>query len=357
MYKNRIGKIQAQLIKENLDGLLVTRLAHIRYLCGYSGSSGLLIIRRNDAHFLTDFRYKDQAAKEVKGARVMITKADPISELKDLTQFQGKNQRYGFESAYTTHSDLQRIQSGMGKALVLPTSDLVEQFSTIKDSEEIASLQKAIDITDTAFERILGYIRPGLRENEVRAELEYQMMSLGSERPAFDTIIASGFRSAMPHGVATDKKIRKGDFVTLDFGAMYNGYTADLTRTVMVGKANTRQKKIYSIVLKAQVSAIKKVKSGIEGKAVDKVARDIITRAGFGKNFGHGLGHGIGVYIHSKPNVGPRSTETLKSGMVITIEPGIYVSGWGGVRIEDDVLVTTTGCRVMTRSPKNLFEL
>lgn len=357
MYKKRIEKIQRLLAKENLDGFLVNRLVHIRYLCGYSGSSGLLIIRAKDAYFLTDFRYKDQAAKEVKAAKVIITKTDPISELKDLKQFQAKNLRYGFESAYLTHSELQRIQNGLAGALLIPVTDIVERFSVIKEADEIASLQKAMDITDTAFERILGYLRPGLRENEIRAELEYQMMTLGSEKPAFETIVASGYRSAMPHGVASAKKIAQGDFVTFDFGAMYNGYTADLTRTVVVGKANDRQKKIYDIVLRAQLAAIKKVRHGVEGKMVDKAARDIIAKAGFGKNFGHGLGHGLGVYIHSKPNVGPRSTDTLKSGMVITIEPGIYISGWGGVRIEDDVLVTTRGGRVMTRSPKNLFEL
>ncbi|MEW6014257.1 MAG: Xaa-Pro peptidase family protein [Candidatus Zixiibacteriota bacterium] len=357
MHKKRIEKIQRQLAAENLDGFLVNRLVHIRYLCGYSGSSGLLIVREKDAFFLTDFRYKDQAAKEVKGAKVIITKGDAISELKDLKQFQGKNLRYGFESAHVTHGELQRIQNGLAGALLVPATDMVEQFSVIKDADEIASLQKAMDITDTAFERILGYLRPGLRENEVRAELEYQMMTLGSEKPAFETIVASGYRSAMPHGVASKKKIARGDFVTFDFGAMYNGYTADLTRTVVVGKASDRQRKVYNIVLRAQLAAIKKVRHGVEGKMVDKVARDIINKAGFGKNFGHGLGHGLGVYIHSKPNVGPRSTDTLKSGMVITIEPGIYISGWGGVRIEDDVLVTTRGGRVMTRSPKNLFEL
>ena len=276
MRENRIRKVQSALVKENLDGLLITRLAHVRYLCGYSGSAGLLVIRPKDATFLTDFRYKDQAAKEVKGARIHIAKGDLITELKDLTQYHAKNLRMGFESVYLTHGDLQRIQTALGKALLLPTLDIVEQFSTIKDSTEIASIQKAVDITDKAFERILGYIRPGLRENEVRAELEYQMMTLGSEKPAFDTIVASGYRSAMPHGVASVKKIAKGDFVTFDFGAMYNGYTADLTRTVAVGKASVRQKRIYELVLKAQISAIRKVKSGVEGKAVDKVARDII---------------------------------------------------------------------------------
>jgi Xaa-Pro aminopeptidase len=357
MYKQRIKKVQEHIKKENLDGLIITRLISIRYLCGFSGSSGLLIVRPNSANFITDFRYKEQSKKEVKGAKVIISKADSIAELKELKQLHGKNLRYGYESDYLTCRDMQRILSGLGNVLLLPTIDAVEQFSMVKDNSEIAMIQKAAEITDLAFERMLGYIGPGIKESEVRAELEYQLMSLGSEKPAFDTIVASGYRSALPHGVASDKKIQKGDFVTLDFGAQYNGYVSDLTRTVVVGKATSRQKKIYDIVLKAQLLAINKVKDGVEGKMVDKIARDYIKKFGFDKYFGHGLGHGIGVYVHSKPSLGPRSQDILRRGNVVTIEPGIYLPGWGGVRIEDDVVVTTTGCRVLTKAPKKMLEL
>jgi Xaa-Pro aminopeptidase len=357
MYKKRIANIQKYLEKENLDGVIINRLIHIRYLCGFTGSAGLLVIRPRKAYFLTDFRYKDQSAKQVKGAQVIITKGDTISALKELKQFHGKNLKYGYESDYLICNDLSRIQSGLGNALLLPTLGVVEQSSVIKDSEEISYIQKAVDITDIAFERILNYLRPGLREREVCAELEYQMMTLGAEKPAFETIVASGYRSALPHGVASDKKIARGDFVTFDFGASYNGYVADMTRTVVVGKATPRQKRIYHIVLKAQLAAIKKVKEGMECKLVDKAARDIIDKAGYKKNFGHGTGHGIGVFVHSKPNFSHNSTDILKKGMVVTVEPGIYITGWGGVRIEDDVLVTTTGCRILNKSPKKLLEV
>jgi Xaa-Pro aminopeptidase len=183
------------------------------------------------------------------------------------------------------------------------------------------------------------------------------MKMLGAEKPAFDTIVASGYRSALPHGVASEKKIAKGDFVTFDFGAWYKGYVADITRTVVMGKATVRQKKIYNTVLRANQAAIRKVKSGVSGFDVDKAARSVIKRAGYSKYFGHGTGHGIGIYVHVGPNAGPRSKDILKRGMVVTIEPGIYIPKWGGVRIEDDVLVTNTGSRVLTSAPKKLLEL
>lgn len=361
MYKMRIRKIHEYIRKENLDGFIVSRLVNIRYLCGFKGSfgefSGLLIIQPNGACLLVDFRYREQAKKEAKGAKIIVTKADVITELKDLVQFHGKNMKYGYESDYLTCRELQRIQSGLGGVLLLPTVDAIELFSAIKDDTEISLLQKAVDISDTAFERILGYIRPGLKESEIRAELEYQMVCLGSEAPAFETIIASGYRSAMPHGAASEKKIKQGDFVTLDFGASYKGYVSDITRTIIIGKATSRQKRIYDIVLKAQLLAIRKVRAGIAGSLVDKTARDYIKKAGHGKNFGHGTGHGIGIYVHSKPSVGPRSQDILAKGMVITVEPGIYIPKWGGVRIEDDVVVTTRGCRIMNKAPKILLEV
>jgi Xaa-Pro aminopeptidase len=196
-----------------------------------------------------------------------------------------------------------------------------------------------------------------VRERELAAELEYQMMMLGSEKPAFETIVASGYRSAMPHGVASDKKVQKGDLITFDFGATVNGYVSDITRTVVVGKASPRQKKIYEIVLKAQLAGIKKVRAGLTGEQVDAVCRKIITRAGYGKNFGHGTGHGIGYFIHLGPRVSFLSKDKLKVNNVITIEPGIYLSGWGGVRIEDDVVVTKNGCKVLNKAEKKLLEL
>jgi len=357
MYASRIKKFQQYLKKENLDGFIVSRMVNIRYLCGFTGDTGLLVITSKRAHLLCDSRFITLAQKEVKGAKVHLTKGIPLNELKEFTEFQRKNDKFGFESDFLTCNQLKTLKENLPEVLLIPIVDAVEFLSIIKDKGEIDLIQEAVDISDIAFDRILGYLRPGLRELEVAAELEYQMKMLGSTKPAFETIVASGFRSAMPHGVASDKKIKKGEFVTFDFGAEYKGYVSDITRTVVMGKATSRQKKVYNLVSKAQLAGIKKVKSGVEGKAVDLAARKVIDRGGFKKNFGHGTGHGIGIYVHVKPNVGPKSTDTLKRGMVVTIEPGIYIPKWGGVRIEDDVLVTNTGGKVLNKAPKKLLEL
>lgn len=357
MSKERIQKIQAFIAKENLDGLIISRLVSIRYLCGFTGSAGLLIVQPNRAWFLTDFRYQEQSKKQVKGARTIITKGETIAALKELTQFHDKNLRYGYEADYLLANDLTRLKENLPGAILIPTVDAVELSSIIKDKDEIEDTQQAVDIGDVAFERILNILKPGIREMEVAAELEYQMRMLGSDRPAFETIVASGYRSALPHGIASKKKIAKGDFVTFDFGATYNGYVSDMTRTVVIGKATARQKKIYGIVLRAQKAGIRKVGPRVETQAVDAAARNIIDRAGYKKYFGHGTGHGIGLFVHSKPRLGPRSTEILKKGMIVTVEPGIYIPKWGGVRIEDDILVTATGRRILNQAPKNLLEV
>jgi Xaa-Pro aminopeptidase len=364
MYRERIKRFQKYLKSENLDGFIVASHAvdiiqpfNIRYLCGFSGDTGLLIIRPKSAHFLCDGRFHEQARNEVKGARVIPTKSYPAHELKNLTQFHGKNKRYGYEAEYLSCGDLQAIKGGLSDVLMVPTRGAVTELSIIKDKYEIELIQKAVDISDTAFVRILGYLKPGIREIEVAAELEYQMKMLGSEKAAFPTIVASGYRSALPHGVASRKKIARGDFVTFDFGATYEGYVSDLTRTVVIGKATGRQKKIYNTVLRAQKAAIRKIKPGVEGKTVDAAARKVIEKAGFKKYFNHGTGHGIGIYIHVSPSLGSKSVDRLKKGMVVTVEPGIYIPKWGGVRIEDDVVVTGTGCRILNEAPKNMLEV
>ena len=234
---------------------------------------------------------------------------------------------------------------------------LLADLGWVKEKVELDLIAKAAKIADTAFEHVLGLVKPGVREMEIAAELEYQMSMLGSERPAFETILASGWRAALPHGLASEKKIAKGDFVTFDFGATVGGYVSDMTRTVVVGKPTSRQKKIYGIVQKAQEAGVKKIRAGVTGKAVDDVCRQIITKAGYGKQFGHGTGHGIGFYVHVGPRLSTLSTDLLQVNHVVTVEPGIYISGWGGVRIEDDVVVTRTGGRVLNKSPKNLLEL
>ncbi|HWR83988.1 MAG TPA: Xaa-Pro peptidase family protein [Candidatus Deferrimicrobium sp.] len=355
MSTQRIKSLRENLRSENLDGIIVTHLDHVRYLCGFTGTAGLLIVTMREAQFFTDFRYVDQARQQVKGARVSIIKGELFAGLKDYHELNDKNFKYAFIADYLTVGQKKRLEVALPGVLLIPSDGLFAHLGWVKDGDEIARIREAVRISDLAFERILSMVAPGLRERELAAELEWQMAMLGSERPAFETIVASGYRSAMPHGVASDKKIQKGDFVTFDFGATVNGYVSDITRTVVVGKPTSRQKKIYELVLKAQLAAIARVRAGVMARAVDKAARSIIEKSGYGKNFGHGTGHGIGYYIHVGPRVGAQSDDKLVANNVITIEPGIYISGWGGVRIEDDVLVTRRGSQVLNKAPKNLL--
>lgn len=357
MSTKRINTLRSACRADHLDAIVVTNMEQVRYLTGFSGDSGMLVLTSKGAEFLTDFRFTDQAKQQVKGARVSIIKGDLFANLKDLAILKGKNLRVGYSGDLLSVSARDRLAANLPDALVANASSTLAEMGWVKDSDELANIKKAVAISDTVFERILELVRPGIRENELAAEMEYQMMMLGSEKPAFETIVASGYRSAMPHGVASTKKLAKGDFVTFDFGARYNGFVSDITRTVVVGKASERQKKIYNLVAKAQLAGIRKVKAGVAAKAVDEACRSIITKAGYGKEFGHGTGHGIGFFIHMGPRVSSISTDKLKPNNVITIEPGIYISGWGGVRIEDDVVVTRSGGKVLNRAPKYLLEL
>jgi Xaa-Pro aminopeptidase len=357
MSTKRINELRKKLQAENLDGMIIAHLDHIRYLTGFTGTAGLLIISSKTADFFTDFRYADQARRQVRGAAVSIVQREPVAALKDFPRLNVKNRKYAFSAEYLTVAQKEKLQQALPDSLFISADRILAELGWVKESNEIASIKKAVEISDLAFERILNVVKPGVRERELAAELEYQMAMLGSEKPAFETIIASGYRSALPHGVASLKKLKRGDFITLDFGATVNGYVSDITRTVVLGKPTPKQKKIYDLVLKAQKAAIRKVRAGVMAKDVDTAARKIIQKAGFGKNFGHGTGHGIGFYVHVGPRVSWQSEDKLLSNNVITIEPGIYISGWGGVRIEDDVVVTGTGGKVLNKAPKNLLVL
>lgn len=356
-YTARLAKLRKRIEGENLDALLISHLPHIRYLCGYSGSSGLLFVTRNKACFFTDFRYTEQAKKEVRRAQVIVDERDIWKNLPKIKQATRRRVRIGFQATYVSHSMHKSLRHLLPKALLVGLDQSVEPLAMVKDSDEIAAIQKAVDIADIGFNEILKHIRPGVRENEVAAKLEYIMKMAGSEESAFGTIVASGARSAMPHGVASAKRIAKGDFVTMDYGATYKGYVCDITRTVVVGKPTARQKRIYGLVRRAQKAALDRIKAGMTGVAADQAARRVFERARLGKNFGHGLGHGIGLYVHEGPALSSRSTDTLARGMVVTVEPGLYFKGWGGVRIEDDVVITTRGAKILNQAERSLISL
>lgn len=353
----RLDRLSKSIKKSRLDFLLVSTQSHLRYLAGYSGSNGLALISGTHRLFLTDFRYKDQVKEEVKGFRIQMADRDLYTTLGSLKQLPRGKFRLGFEAKNLTYANFLKLKEILPKAELIPTNNLVEEIVAQKEPQEIEKIKKAIEIADDVFDEIVPEIKPGISESDLAAEIEYKMKKKGASGPAFDTIVASGYRSAYPHGRATAKKLKKGEFVTLDYGAVYDGYVSDLTRTVLLGQADARQRKVYSTVYQAQRRAITALQSGTEAKKVDQEAREFIKQKGFGPNFGHGLGHGIGVQVHESPVLNPRSQDILKENMVVTVEPGIYISRWGGVRIEDDVLITDNGPLVLTSSHNELLEL
>lgn len=357
MATTRLMQLRKRLAQEQLDAALVTQLPQIRYLTGFSGSAGLLVVTPQRADFLTDFRYKDQSRAQVRGAKVTIVGADLMAELKKHPLLAKKNTRVGYHADSMTVAYRELLVSKLPHLLFVRADALFGDLGWIKDHDGLENIKAAARIADTTFERILPLVKPGVRECDLQAEMEYQMLMLGSERPAFETIVASGYRSALPHGVASKKKLGRGEFVTFDFGATVKGFVSDLTRTVFVGTATARHKKIYNLVLKAQLAGIKAVRAGVAARKVDQACRDIITRAGYGKEFGHGTGHGIGIVIHTGPRLATTSSDILAVNHVVTIEPGIYIPRWGGVRIEDDVVVTQRGATVLTHAEKKLLEL
>lgn len=356
MKSSRIKQVNSLARKNKLDILIISKLSNVRYLCGFSGSNGMLVLAPPKAYFLTDFRYKVQARKEVKNCQVIIAERELIGEFIKLPCFR-KKAKVGFESAFMTFKMHGKVKELIPKAGLIPVENIVESLSAVKDTDEINKIKKAVKIADRVFGDILKLVKPGVKERDLALEMSYRMIKLGADGPAFDFVVASGQRSSMPHGRASDRKLKKGDFITFDFGCFYDGYASDVTRTVVLGKATARQKKIYNIVLKAQLKAISSIKPQMPAKELDRVARDIINREGFGDYFGHGLGHGLGLEVHDNPVLNPRSKDTLAEGNVVTIEPGIYIPAWGGVRIEDDVVITKNGCKVLSRSPKELIEL
>lgn len=353
--KMKLGKLRAALEENGVDALLITNGHSIRYMTGFTGTAGVAIISKNDAMFITDFRYTEQAASQIKDFRIVQHKKTIIEEIATQVTDMGINS-LGFEKNDVTYSDFELYKQAIQADLV-PLSGLVEKIRLIKTDEEISIIKAACHIADEAYEYILTYIKPGMTELDVSNELEFFMRKKGATSSSFDIIVASGTRSALPHGVATDKVIENGDFVTLDFGALYNGYISDTTRTLAVGEPSDKLKEIYQVVLDSQLLALEKVKPGMTGKEADAIARDYIASKGYGEAFGHSLGHGIGLEVHEGPGLSFRSDIVLEPGMVITIEPGIYLPNIGGVRIEDDALVTENGLEKLTHSTKELLIL
>lgn len=354
--KPRVENIRRKLQELRLDALLITHLPNVRYLTGFSGTSGLCIIGKREAYFVTDFRYQEQSRHEVEAYKIFIAKTTLFDAIKEQKLLRRWN-RVGIEGNYLPYAEYQKLRKLFPSVRFFPHADVVENFAMVKEKEEIKFIQKAASISDRVFKTILDLIRPGVRELEISAEISYLHKKYGADGDAFETIVASGPRSALPHGVASEKKIRAGELLTLDFGCVYHGYACDMTRTVAVGKPREKAKEIYQIVFDAQQKAIEAAKGGILAKELDAIARGYIESKGYGKYFGHSLGHGLGLQVHEPPRISSQSSYRLQEGNVITIEPGIYLPGFGGVRIEDDVVLLNGSCRVLNTSPKELMIL
>ena len=357
-----MGQLRRRLTKTGMPGLLITHLPNVRYLSGFTGSNAALAITRRSACLFTDGRYTTQAAEEVKSARVRIMSGSPaVAALEWLAEQPGMDS-VGFDPAWTSVAELSRWKTSLPfklrRSFLFPLeAALIEPLRWVKDDDELALMAKAALTGCALFEHMLGFIRPGLRETEVAAELEYQARLNGAEGMSFETIVASGMRSALPHGRATEGRLPRRGFLTLDFGIILGGYCSDMTRTVYLGKPKIKERAAYQAVLEAQEAAVAAVAAGVSCGTVDEAARSVLRKAGFAEAFSHSTGHGVGLEIHELPRIGTGQTAKLLPGMVITIEPGIYLAGEFGVRIEDMVAVTKTGCQVLTPAAKALIEL
>lgn len=351
----RIEQVRKQLDTYNIDGLLITSAPNRKYMTRFFGTAGVALVSKTAAIFITDFRYMDQAKEQVKGYDIVKHSGPIFKQVAAVVERLGLS-RLGFEQTitYESYTTLSRyIQA----ASLVPIKGLVEQIRLIKDENEIETIAAAAKIADDAFHHITSFIRPGITELDVANELEFFMRKCGATSSSFDIIVASGKRSALPHGVASEKVIEKGDLVTMDYGALYKGYCSDITRTVAVDHIDDEKRQIYETVLTAQKKGVAGIKPNMTGKEVDALTRDYITEKGYGSYFGHSTGHGIGLEVHEGPTLSVRSETVLQPGMIVTIEPGIYISNVGGVRIEDDVLITKEGGKTLTHAPKELLIL
>jgi Xaa-Pro aminopeptidase len=364
----RQKKLREQLASSGLDALLVSHLPNIRYLCGFSGSAGFLLVTETGSVFFTDVRYDTQAREEVKGAKVIIARKAVLSALGEWVGGRGKRSKgwtIGIEAEHMTVAERKRLAGLLPSGVRLKNAPaLVERARMVKDHSELAFIRAAVRVGATLFDRALEVLKPGIKEAEVAAEMEYAARLAGASEMSFPTIIASGARSALPHGRATEQAIAPGGFVVCDFGVILAGYCSDQTRTVWVGAASGAMasgasekdaRRAYDAVREAQESAIAAVRPGVSTGDVDAAARKVLRKAGLGRYFTHSTGHGVGLEIHEAPRVAAGQTEVLRPGMVITIEPGVYFPGKWGVRIEDMVAVTEGGCEVLTPTGKEFL--
>lgn len=356
-YGLRQHRFAQALAERKLDAFLVTHLPNLRYLCGFTGSSAVLGVSEGRAYFFTDGRYGEQSRAEVRGASIKVAKGSPLAAAAAWLK-KVRAGSVGLESERVTLAQKGTL-SGLlpSRVRLLPVAGLVERLRAVKDAEEVERLRAAVKLASSLYGPLVKKIRPGTSESAMAAKLEYQARLAGAEGMSFATIVASGPRSALPHGVASSQLIVNNGFIVIDFGVILGGYCSDMTRTLYVGSPGSWATGVYHAVREAQQAAVDSVRPGAETGKVDQAARKVLAKEGLARYFTHSTGHGVGLEIHETPKLSRGQRETLQPGMVVTIEPGVYVPGKGGVRIEDMVLVTERGCEVLTPTPKELISL
>lgn len=357
-HNSRLQHTQAAIEQRRLDAVLVSYLPNIRYLCGFTGSAGVLLVTARDKVLLTDGRYTEQAKQEVKGAKVKIVKKAALAAAAEWLQKHSRLTRIGIEAAHMTVAERASLGKALGRrASLIAAPPIVEPLRMIKDAEEIGAIRKACQLGVDLFATLISKLRPKVTESQLAGELEYAARQAGAEQMSFPTIIASGERSALPHGRASAAPIPPEGFVVCDFGVILAGYCSDMTRTVHVGRPQSEAQAAYEAVKEAQYAALEAVKPGVTVGEVDHAARKLLYNHGLGKFFTHSTGHGLGLEIHEAPKIAAAQKEVLRPGMVITVEPGVYLPGKWGIRIEDTVVVTETGREILTPCPKDLLTL
>jgi Xaa-Pro aminopeptidase len=355
IFENRQNRLKSLLAKQGLDGILITRLSNIRYICGFTGSAASCIITPGNDYFITDGRYIEQSKNEVKGFERFFDNGTHI-EIAQKNTLIPKGLKLAFESDFLSVSLYNQLIELFPDNQWENTKMIIENLAAVKDEIELEALRVAVKITDKVFDEVLPLFKIGVSEKEIALELAMRYLKYG-EGEAYSPIVASGPNSALPHAKPGDRKLKQGDFVVVDAAAKYAGYHADMTRTVVIGKTTDKHHEIYELVKKSQEAGIDAVQAGITCKAIDDATRDVIAKAGYGSKFTHSTGHGIGLEIHTSPRISQQSEEILKENNVITIEPGVYLSGWGGVRIEDDIVVKKNGNEVLNKTSKELMVL
>lgn len=349
-----IQKLRENLFELNIDGALVSSYANILYYSGFTGSTGTLLILKDSLYFITDFRYIEQAKLESPGFEVIEASAEKMTEFISKVCSENSVKSNWFEDDHMSFKAYKSLSDALEATELVPANGGISSIRIIKTDSEISCMRRAASLADSALTYISKLLKTGMTEKQAALEIEVFLRKNCGVKIAFDIIVASGYNAALPHAQPTDRIIGTNDHVIFDFGALLDGYRSDMTRTLILGSSDPEILKIYDIVLKAQLKAISALKPGVTGKEIDRIAREHIEQNGYGKNFGHGLGHGVGLNIHEAPRLSEKSTDVLEAGMVVTVEPGIYIPGVGGVRIEDMVLITEDGIENLTSSPKYL---